>query len=159
MRALGLRAENGTVYWAVVEGSSNAPVLAANDKLKSPKAYSEADSLLWFSVNVKTLFLAHSPNVVAVRQSETFLQFKPKPNVLASMLSRARIEGALLASASESGLRILSGNLTTIRAALSTKSAKAYLDGDEVRGLDWSHIKNEKVKEAILAAVAALGVE
>lgn len=155
--AMGLRAEKDTVHWAVVKGTAAAPVLIAHDKLKAPVDYEEARSLSWFRTSIQTLIHQHRPNVVACRHSESFLQHKPKPNVLAAMFARARIEGVAVELANSEGLQVQAGPMATIRVGLETKSAKAYLASEDLRGLDWSKIRNANMREAILAAVSVLG--
>jgi hypothetical protein len=52
---------------------------------------------------------------------------------------------------------VLTGKLQAISSRLGSKSAKAYLATDEVRGIDISEIKNASQKESVLVAVSALG--
>jgi hypothetical protein len=157
MKAIGFRAEKDMVYWAVVEGTTDDPVLIEHSKFKAPVSYDEPNALVWFRGNLRTLLAAKKPDIVACRCAEPFLKAKPAPNAFASMLARARIEGVVLEVSRSEGIKVQAGALAVIRTGLGTKSAKAYLKGDDLRGLDWSKIRNEKIREAILAAASALG--
>ena len=148
MRALGLRAEKDQVHWAVVDGSATEPRLAAHDKFKANPSFTEAQNLRHFRTQLHQLMLEYKPDSVAVRLAETFLQQKPNPTALQSMFERARIEGVMLEIAEASGARVHSGKMAMMRSGLKTKSAKAYLSGDDLRGLDWSTIKNDNRREA-----------
>jgi hypothetical protein len=156
MKSLGLRVEKDKIHWAVVEGTVSAPVLSADDKFSAPETYDEAQQLAWYRQRLRTLIEDQRPDIVAVRFSETFLQHKPKPNVLASMFARARIEGVAIEAASSLNLPVISGQLGTISAAMGSRRAKSYLETGDLRGIDLSK-KSANRAEAILAAVAALG--
>jgi hypothetical protein len=61
------------------------------------------------------------------------------------------------ASASK-GIKVISGPAVTIKAGMKTKkSLSSYAEMDEVRGIDLSQKKNPVLREAIYAAIAALG--
>ena len=73
------------------------------------------------------------------------------------MFTRARIEGVMLETADAHGAAVIAGQMAMIRGGLGTKSAKAYLSEEDLRGLDWSTIKNVNRREAIMVAASALG--
>lgn len=156
MRVIGVRAEKDVIHWAVVEGTPEDPVLVAHDKIKSPKGYGEVEALGLFRTQVKTLLHQYKPNRVAVRQSETFLKGKPGPTAFGSMLQRARVEGVVMELAHSQGLEVQPGALAQIGSGLGSKNAKSYLVADDLRGLDWSKIKNASDREAILCAASLL---
>ena len=158
MNAVGFRVEKDKVHWALVSGMTENPVLVADDKFSAPKTYGEAEQLAWYRQRIRMLIEDRKPDVAAVRYSETFLQHKPKPNVFASMLKRARIEGVVVESASSLGLPVLTGALGTISAGLGSKRAKGYLEAADLRGIDLSK-RPQNRREAILVAVAALDDE
>lgn len=157
MRVLGLRSEKDQVHWALVSGSVEHPQLDAHDKIKANPSFTESQNLRHFRTQLHQLMLEYKPDAIAVRLAETFLQQKPNPTALQSMFGRARIEGVMLEVAESSGTPVHSGQLSMMRAKLKTKSAKAYLAADELRGLDWSTIRNDNRREAILVAASALG--
>ena len=68
----------------------------------------------------------------------------------------AVIEGVILEAANSMGLRVVTGALTSISKNLGTKAAKHYLEGNDLRGLDWSRYPAKNVREAILVAASAL---
>jgi hypothetical protein len=68
---------------------------------------------------------------------------------------RSRIEGVILEAAASAGRVVVTGAFVTISARLKAKSAKSFLDEENLRGLDWS-TRNVHSREAILVAVAAL---
>lgn len=155
MRAVGFRAEKDRVHWAIVEGTPQSPVLVAHDKFSAPNTYDEADKLVWYRQRILSLVEQHELDRAAVRACETALKSKPKPNVLASMLTRTRIEGVIVEAAASQGLPVLNGVLNTMSAKLKTKRAKGYLESQELRGIDLSSIPKLR-QEAVLVAVAAL---
>jgi hypothetical protein len=108
-----------------------------------------------FRDRVQNLIAEYKVSAAAVRLSETYLKHKPKPNVLASMFARARIEGVVLEAARASGIPVHASQLVSISARLGSKSAKAYVTGGEFRGVDLSS-KQPNRREAIVAAVSAL---
>ncbi len=153
-RAIGFRVEPGLVNWAVVEGTSEAPILAVPAaKLASPATYEEPQSLTFYRERVLLLLTEHMPDIVAVRYAETF----GRQSVRESDYKRCRIEGVILEAASSKGLRIITGALASISKNLGTKAAKRYLESDDLRGLDWSKYPAKNVREAILVAASALG--
>ena len=62
----------------------------------------------------------------------------------------------MLEAAHSRSKRVVVGALTTISSSLGTKSAKKYLNDDDLRGLDWSRYRQKNLREAILVAAAAL---
>lgn len=156
MRVIGFRAEKDVIRWAVVDGTSDNPTLIENGKITAPKDYAEATALNLFRTQIQTLIRRQQPKLAALRMSETYLTNKPAPNAFASMLQRARIEGVLLELAVAEGVDIHSQQLAQIKSGLGSADAKAYLKSDDLRGLDWSTIKNAAQREAIMAAAALL---
>lgn len=158
MKAIGFRAEKDKVHWAAVTGTSEDPVLENDDKFSAPKSFGQAEQFAWYRDRVRTLIEDQEPDVVAVRYSETFLQRKPKPNVLASMFARARIEGIVVEAASSLHIPVMAGALATISAGLGSRRAKGYLESGDLRGIDLSTITKNR-REAVLAAAAALNLK
>lgn len=152
-RAIGFRVEPGLIKWALVEGSPDAPILAVPPgKLTSPATYDEPQTLTFYRERVLLLLSQHSPDVVAVRYAETF----GRQSVRDSDYRRCRIEGVILEAANSRGLRVVTGALASISKNLGTKAAKHYLEGNDLRGLDWSKYPAKNVREAILVAASAL---
>lgn len=152
MRSLGFRAEADAFNWAVVEGHVGAPVLIGAEKAAAPSSYSESAVLSWCRDRVLFLFEQFAPDVVAVRYAETVRRASSQD----SARKRCRVEGVLLEAANSASLRVVTGALVTISKHLGTRSAKAYLDDDNLRGLDWSKF-SKNAREAILVAASALG--
>lgn len=156
MPTIGFRAEKDKVHFAIVKGTRQSPILVDANKFSAPAAYSLGEALAWYRDRVHALVTQHHPVRGTVRLSETFLARKPTPTSLDSMFARARIEGVLLEALASKQVSVSCGKLQQIASGLGTKTAKHYLDEDEVRGLDWSSIKNANTREAILAAVSIL---
>lgn len=154
MKAVGFRAEKDHLHWAVVSGTVDRPIIEVHDRLRAPKVYDVAESLAWFRDNVRAIIEQHGPSIASIRFAETFLT--RKPNALASMYARARIEGVVIEAAQSMGLKVLVGSLTSISSRLGSRSAKVYVEAGDLRGLDMSGI-NANRKEAIVTAASALG--
>ena len=152
-RAIGFRVEPTLVHWALVEGTPEAPILVAADKVAPPATYDESRALTFYRERVLLLFSQHSPDRVAVRYAETF----GRRSVGEKDNRRCRIEGVLIEAASSRGLKVVTGALASISKNLGTKAAKHYLEGNDLRGLDWSKYPAKNVREAILVAASALG--
>lgn len=152
MKAIGFRAEPAAVNWAVVEGSKEQPILLGSGKETAPTTFDEVAALKWFRDRIQYIVKTYSPSVAAVRYPETF-----QPRVkLVPLGQRCRVEGVLIEAVRSCGINeILTGPLATISKNLGSKTAKHYLEGDELRGLDWSKLRDYE-KEAILVAASAL---
>jgi hypothetical protein len=95
---------------------------------------------------------AYSPKIAAVR----FPESSARPTAKEGPRRRLRIEGVLIEGSNARGLHLYTGALATISKGLRSK-AKEYLESDDLRGLDWSKIRDASRREAILVAAAALG--
>jgi hypothetical protein len=91
MKSLGMRAEKDCVYWALVEGTGDEPVLINEGKFAAPKTYDEPKALTWYRERLKSMIDEFEPDVVAVRYPESYLKFKPRAP--SSLYARGRIEG------------------------------------------------------------------
>src|SRR6266853_3731708 len=130
---LGIRVEPSCIHWAVVEGRRDLPILIATDDATAPVQWDEAKALSWYRERILHIIGQYHPATVAVRYQE------PKGRAAGnSGRKRARIEGVVLEAANSRALPVVTGALVTISAKLKTKSAKKYLDHDDLRGLDWS---------------------
>ena len=154
MRAIGFRAEADAVNFAVVEGTIGAPTLVAHQKISAPKTFDEPASLAWYRDRIRTMIEQYKPEKAAVRY--------PEPNARAghstSTHRRIRIEGVILEASHSEKIVIVTGSLVTMASRLGTesaKTAKAYIATDDLRGLDWTELKDNS-REAVLAAVSAL---
>lgn len=150
-RILGYRAEARQFHWAVVEGTRHEPVLVEHDKAAAPVGLDEAAALSWIRERARLLIRAHKPDGAALRSPEPVARGSNKEGAR----RRLRIEGVLLEASDSCRVKVTVGALAKISADLGTKSAKAYLERGEVRGLDISKFPNP-AKEAILVAVAGL---
>lgn len=158
MRAIGFRAEKDRVHWVVVDGTCDHPVKVADGQLRPPQTYTFDKGLTWLRDSIRTLLEQHKPDVAAMRCSETYLPRRPKPNSLESMFERCRIEGVAIEAAASTGVSVNHGKLQQIASGMGTKSAKAYVDATEVRGMDIDDLPAKR-KEAALAAISALPKE
>lgn len=159
-RAIGFRVEPKAIHWAVVAGSKATPQLVCCKTLAAPKTFSNSESLGWYAKEIVDVLNQHTPNVVWVREAESVV-----PGPRASLISRSRIEGAIIAVASAQGLPVRLGPLATVTAQVRSKasrsaaksrpSAKQYLLIETFRGIDWKDASANQ-REAILVAVAGL---
>jgi hypothetical protein len=149
-RALGFRAEAHKVYWAVVEGTREAPILVANDSAAAPVNLDEAPALSWYRSRVKLIVETYKPSMAMIRSAEPSARGSRKEGPRL----RLRIEGVLLQTVDSCGLKATIGALATISGKLGTQ-AKGYIESGELRGLDISKFPSY-AKEAVLVAVAAL---
>jgi hypothetical protein len=151
--ALGVRVDPKETAWALVSGTAAEPILEAHDKLVPPKVLSaEPERLLWYWDQIALLIKDRRPKLLAVRYAEDFgVRGKREPDRI-----RARIEGVVMASAAQLGVKVFTGALKDIASAMGTKASKKYLEQDDLRGLDWSEF-DDKRREAVLVATAALG--
>jgi len=150
-RVLGLRAEARQFFWAVLEGTQDAPLVAAQDKAIAPAGADEASALAWFRGRARHLFEAYKPDAVMLRTPE----FSARAGNTDGARRRLRVEGVLLEVSHAAGLKVSAGALVTISSNLGTRSAKKYLEAGEVRGLDISK-QATPAKEAILVAISGL---
>lgn len=147
---LGFRAEAKQIYWAVVEGTRNAPILIAHDRAAAPVNLDEAPSLSWYSNRVKLLVETYKPAVAAIRAAESIQRGSNRDGAR----RRLRIEGVLLQTMDSCGLKVTMGALAMISGKLGSQ-AKSYISSGEFRGLDLSKIPG-LAREAVLVAVASL---
>ena len=152
MPAIGFRIEPSAFSWAVVEQREGQLVLLAKEKTPLPKALNEAEALTWLRHRINLLIDQQKPTAAAIRYPEPNAQ---KNGNAASTHSRLRAEGVVLEALQSAGVRVHTGPLVTISARLGTKSAKAYLDGQEFRGVKFNTC-DKNLREAIIVAVSAL---
>ncbi|MFH1923031.1 MAG: hypothetical protein ABIP48_24470 [Planctomycetota bacterium] len=154
MKAVGFRAEKDSITWAVVDDSTDPHVVEAFDRIRAPDTYNEAERLALFRERLKALIQQQSPSVAAIRYPETVT----RRSATSSDHMRLRIEGVILEAAQSEGINVMTGALRTIGARLGTKTAKTYLDRDDLRGMKYPR-KSKIVKDAVIVAEAALGVQ
>lgn len=155
--AVGFRAEKDRVRYAFVTGSCEKPVLLEHDVIAAPKTYSPSECLGWYRTSIRDLLTRVPASIGALRLSETFLSRKPNAKALDSMFARARIEGVILEALASKDIPIKGEKMQQISSAFGSKSAKHYLGEEELRGLDWSGVKNDRDREAIMVAASMLG--
>lgn len=157
MRVLGVRAEPNSINWAVVEGTTAQPVLVQADNSAAPSSYDEAACLAWYRDRILLVIDQLQVDRVAVRYPEPVSgRAGTRVAIQDSNRRRCRVEGVVLEAAHSRSKRVVVGALTTISSSLGTKSAKKYLNDDDLRGLDWSRYRQKNLREAILVAAAAL---
>lgn len=158
-RAIGFRADTKCVFWALVEGSTDSPLLLGQGVLEAPGAFEEGESLAYLAKATGILLRQHLPAHAWIREAEGIARTKR-----VYVAKRSRIEGVLLAVATTTGVRVQVGPLVSITkrvkpAAKGKKkaSAKQYIAGENTtfRGIDLSSFKDH-IREAIVSATAAL---
>jgi hypothetical protein len=149
--ALGVRAEPAAIHWAVVTGTPDQPVREASDTATAPNTFSEGEGLVWIREKVLYIIDKYRPMKVSIRYAERNARGANKDSAKA----RCRVEGVVLEAAASRNLATVTGALNTFGRHLGSASAKADLDADDLRGLDWSNYK-DKDREAILVAVSLL---
>ena len=154
-KSIGFRVDPTAIHYAVVEGTPEDPVLLDDGRYPAPKTYDEAKALSWYRQRTINLLETHKPDASAIKFMENVAGRGRAPRITDSLRRRHRIEGVVLQLLDETRVSTLTGPFATVAASLGTRSAKAYLDKEELRGIDWRR-KSTNVKEAVLAAVAAL---
>lgn len=151
-RGLGLRADPEGFHWAVVKGSRREPILVAHDYAEAPRTYTEAQALAWCRARVHEIIDMHKPQQVALRYPEPISRGKGD-----AARRRCRVEGVLLEAAACRDLPTHTGALVTMgkRLGMTSSRAKAYLDAEEFRALDWNKLPHGR-REAILVGVGVL---
>lgn len=151
-RAIGFRVEPRAVHWALVEGTGEEPVLVESATISAAKTHTEPEALSWFRARIKDLILRYEPSAAGIKYTEQIARGGRGD----SARLRCRIEGVILQLLNEERLEIFTGNYRRVSGLMGSKSAKQYLDSDDLRGLDWSAVTKVR-REAVLVAVAALG--
>lgn len=154
-KSIGFRVDPTAIHYAVVEGTPEDPVLLDDGRYGAPRTYDEATALSWYRQRTITLLETHKPDKGAIKFMENVAGPGRVPRITESLRRRHRIEGVVLQLLHETRVSTLAGPFATVAARLGTQSAKAYLDSEELRGIDWRG-KPKNVKEAVLAAVAAI---
>lgn len=155
-KAVGFRVEPKAVHFAIVEGEAEEPILVTDDRYAAPRAYDEAEALSWYRARTKVVLEEHQPERAVIKYMESVAGRGRAPKSTESTRRRHRIEGILLQLLDEENVPVRTGPFATVSARLGSKSAKAYIQSDDLRGLDLSG-KRKLAKEAIVAATAALG--
>jgi hypothetical protein len=150
--------EPSAVHYAVVEGSVDEPVLVDSGRYSAPKDFDEAEALTWYRKRTKELLEQFGPGRGAIKYMESIAGAGRAPRSTDSTRRRHRIEGVVLQLLDEVVLTTVTARFTTIGARLGTRTAKDFLEGNDLRGLDWSG-KPALVREAILAATGALSAD
>lgn len=156
MQTIGFRAETGVVHYAVVDSAlgpealrmpADGKVLLQGDE-PSPKA------LHLLRTQLITIIQSYKLDGAGVRLSD-----KPQgPANVLGMLKRARVEGVILEAIGACGLSAVAGASATIKSKMKTKTAiREYAEQDSIRGIDLSAKKNKILREAVVAAISALG--
>lgn len=150
MRVIGFRAEPGGVNWAIVEGTTEQPILVAADRSAAPVIYKEAEALAWYRQHVLDLFDRYDPKAAAVRYAEPTARGAGTE----AAKRRSRLEGVLLEASGSRRVPAIGEAMVTIKSKLGA-NAKAYLVQPTFRQLDWSR-RSPECREAILVAATVL---
>jgi hypothetical protein len=153
-KAIGFRTEPRTVHWATVsvgEGEGGEPVLEDHGAVTAPRDFSEGAALTWFRGRIRNLLEEQAVHAAGFKYAEPVARGAQADSARA----RARLEGVLLQLMDESALPVFAGAFRALSGQLKSKSAKAYIAGNDMRGLDVSALSKLR-KEALLVALAAL---
>jgi len=148
--AIGFRVEPSKFHWAVVTNTHASPNLVAAGTYDFVVGESEAETLSSCRRETSDLCERHSPTRAWIRYAE-------RSPGRQGLMERCRGEGVIMATLDARGIRVFTGKLVSMGAALKhgKTSLKPYLDADRFRTIDWS-TRALNVREAILAAVCAL---
>lgn len=152
-RSLGIRVETETIYWAVVEGTANDPVVIGEGKIPAPASADDAGRLVAHRRAVLDVIAQHDPAVVFVRSAETMFGNRGE-----GPRKRLRLEGVIMEAAASKSKPVRSGPLATIGKGLGIDAATAKTTRDCALGLgtlDWAQ-REVEAREAIMAAAATL---
>lgn len=150
MHALGLRAFPEQLAYAVLCGTSAAPLLVEGSTVKAPGHYELPDQLDWYRDRVARIVDQHRITAAALRVSEP----RAKPN--RDMIPRFQLEGALLLALRVLGIHANTLILSQISSRLSlgknASAAKEGLQNDEFLGLHWRELSTAEREAALVAA-------
>ncbi len=154
MRSIGFRAEKEQVAFAVVDCDGNGNCELHADGKLSVAGDETSKALALFRNEVMNVISKYKPVAIGMRTSDNPKQTR----FFQAMLSRARVEGVILEAAGFRSIKVHYGASSTIKAGMGTKKRlSTYTSADSIRGIDLSGKKNVIVREAVLAALAALG--
>ena len=103
MRTIGLRCEPNAFTWAVSEGSTEAPVLVAIERVQIPATYTFAQGANFLRMRLKQRLEEHHVTVAGLRTPEAV------PRTTEALRERLRLEGVLLAACADAGLEVEQG--------------------------------------------------
>lgn len=150
--AMGFRAESESYNWAAVSRTDGKLLLVASGTQDRSQVYDESQGLAFFRKRLHQMIDQYAPAIGGVRYPEHSAR-KPKHPLGAN--ARVRIEGVILESLASKGVQAIAGDLNTISSEMGSSSAKAYITGSDVRGINLKGVPKER-REAIIVAVAAL---
>lgn len=139
------------MHYAAVEGDPQEPILLDDGTWRAPSGFEEPERLSWYRGRVGDLIDTHVPGAAGLKTMETIA----RASRVDTICRRARIEGVILQRLHESRVRVFEGRFPDAGRRLGTRSARKYIDGDDLRGIDLEGIPRER-REAILVATAAL---
>jgi hypothetical protein len=153
VHVLGVRVGTNAIFWAVVSGTREVPVVVAQKKLPPPKSFSEPAVFAWYHSKILGLIEAYKPTVVSVRYPEHNARGSARKE---GIRYRFRVEGIVVAAAASQNLTVETPTIVTMTSQLGSR-AKEYLDenAEDMRGIDLSELAKEP-KEAIVTAVCYL---
>lgn len=155
MKAIGFRAEKDSIHWAVVSSDGEEKIVYDQGKIGAPKTYSADECLAHFRKGVRERIERYGVSAAGIKFPETG---QKAPRYLASVYSRCRIEGVILEAIHSTGTPLAGGLYRTIGKEMQSQSPKQYIEtSDGVRGFKFQK-KDDKHREAVMAAVAALEV-
>ena len=152
MKTIGFRAEKDRVQWAFVEGTMECPILLQHDHVDLPVCDSESDSLCRLRDEILSLLEKFCPDRVAVRLSETDFVSTPTKTSFEMILRRARIEGVILEVCQTEKLEIMELRTRFFQEEFSPRLSKKRFRLADMQEIDWSKIKSQSRRQAILAA-------
>lgn len=159
MRSIGILADKNGFDWLVLERVDEDFAILADARASTPSSYDEANSLRWCHNHIQTLVREWDVSCAAIKYAETFIKQpskRPQGKKLDSWLQRARIEGVLISALRDSGIEVFAEKWQKISSRLGSRSARAYSESGEFRGVDLSQLAQ---KRQDLVAIAASMLE
>jgi hypothetical protein len=156
MKSIGFRAEKSVVWYVVLEGVDDPRKIIDEGKLAIADDEHVGKEFVLLRTQLINLLKERKPDVGGLRTSDAPQQ----TGSILSMFARSRVEGIVLLAAAECGLSLLAGPSATMKSGMGTKTPlKKYVSASEIRGIDLSARgrKGEQYREAVVAALAALG--
>ena len=153
MSAIGIRASNTEIYYAICTGSVAEPSIEVTEKLIFPKSMTEPETLSWLREEFLNVCREKNIDSVFIKGIEPNVQSLSK-----SLVMRMRVEGVLIEASNSEGFITAIGAYATVSSLLGVRSAKSFVTSDEFKEIHQWPSLNEKFREAGVVGVAGLGL-
>lgn len=158
MNGIGFRAGSKEVYWAVVSLDGSEYHLTHVDRIRSAKVDDLAQSLADYRSQIISIYDEYNITAAGIRTAEPIARTMGAA-AREGAIKRNRVEGVILESMAGKGFPYVIGPSSTLKSKVGGRqSMKGYVEADEFHGIDgWEALSSER-KEAVYAAVAAIGL-